>query len=73
MATLEQARARFARALDRVEAAARRAPADDAGRARLEADLAQLRRENDALRSAARAASERLDGAIARVRALAGE
>ncbi len=36
-------------------------------------ELAQLRRENDALRSNARTVSERLEGAIARIRALLAE
>ena len=36
-------------------------------------ELAQLRRENDSLRSNARTVSERLDGAIARIRALLAE
>lgn len=70
MATLAQAQARISRALDRVEAALQRDSAESENPAN---ELAQLRRENDSLRSNARTVSERLDGAIARIRALLAE
>lgn len=70
MATLAQAQARISRALDRVEAALQRDSAESENPAN---ELAQLRRENDSLRSNARTVSERLDGAIARMRALLAE
>lgn len=70
MATIGQAQARISRALDRVEAALQR---DGAEREIPANELAQLRRENDSLRSNARTVSERLDGAIARIRALLAE
>jgi hypothetical protein len=89
MATFDDARRRFEAAVERLEAAAeaaiaaRRAHADPAiaaqlaavraDRDRLAAELADLQRRHDALRSVADAASQRLDGTIERVRALIGE
>ena len=73
MATLEQAQTRFARALDRVEAAAARGAARRAENERLAAELASLRKEHETLKTAARAVSGRLGAAAARARALRGE
>jgi hypothetical protein len=89
MATFDNARHRFEAAVERVEAAvaaaigARGATADPAiaeelaavraDRDRLAAELADLQKRHDALRSAADAATQRLDGTIERVRAMMGE
>ena len=73
MATLEQAQARFARALDRVEAALGRGAALRAERERLAADLARLSKDHETLKTAARAVSGRLAAAAAQARALSGE
>ena len=75
---MEEAQARFARALDRMEAALRRS-AERAGeetaalradRDRMAGDIDRLRQENLALRTAARTVSGRLGAATAQVRAL---
>ena len=75
---MEEAQARFARALDRMEAALRRS-AERAGeetaalradRDRMAGDIDRLQEENRALRTAARTVSGRLGAAAAQVRAL---
>ncbi len=80
MTTLQDARARFERALERVEAALKQNAGNSAENAALRADrdrlaeaLARLQAEHDALRAAAGSVSQRLDHTIAQVRAMVDE
>jgi len=80
MTTLEDARARFEQALERVEAALKHDEGHSAKNATLRAErdrladaLAKLQAEHDALKAAAGSVSQRLDRTIAQVRTMVDE